>query len=236
MKPSLTVRVWMVNPTAAKPCTAVTGNTVGLISSAMRYRRAGKMKWVVSKSHVRLGKTTVVPVLNAGASSTVDPPPVCEAEPSCAPNEQESLEACAMNEADCRSETLCGATVYCRPVGEGLLALPDCDEVELLVDPFSIVSARIDGDILHMIMTASGGCADHIFMGCHRAVAPAEPIQFNIFIGHDSNDDACEGMVMQAVRFDLRILRDIYLAFVNADSGQVSLFISDYAPPLVYRF
>ena len=41
---------------------------------------------------------------------------------------------------------------------------------------------------------------------------------------------------MQDVRFDLRILRDIYLAFVNADSGQVSLFISDYAPPLVYRF
>ena len=141
-----------------------------------------------------------------------------------------------MNEVDCRSETLCGATVYCRPVDEGLLALPDCDDVDLDVDPFTIADARIDGDVLHLDVTASGGCAEHRFMGCHRPVVPEEPIQFNISIGHDSNDDVCEGIVMQEISFDLTILRDIYRMFINAQEGQVSLFISAYATPLVYRF
>ena len=161
----------------------------------------------------------------------------CLAVPTCQGQERGSDRPCGPGENNCLARFMCGGVIYCRdaPV-DGALPLDGCGQAELPVDAFSIDEARVDGDRLMVRVSSSGGCEDHEFVGCQRPIVPMEPIQFRITLAHDANNDACEAVISEELVFDLTIIRDIYLTFFNTDDGQVSLFITDYEQPLIYRF
>ena len=161
----------------------------------------------------------------------------CDGLPECRPTEDQTILPCRDGEAECRVVEVCGVREYCRPPVEmGLLTLESCERVNLPVDVFTIDNAVVEGDILRMNVSASGGCESHDFVGCQRPVIPAEPTQFRITLGHNANGDQCEGIINEELAFDLRPLRDIYLMMIGEQDRQMSLFITDYAMPLIYRF
>ncbi|MEE2786750.1 MAG: hypothetical protein VX589_05375 [Myxococcota bacterium] len=161
----------------------------------------------------------------------------CDAVPECGPSENQSQVPCDDGDGNCRVVDACGVQAYCRrSPDESLLPLTPCAETDLPVDVFSIETAEVDGDVLRVRVSASGGCEPHVFSGCRRPVIPEEPTQFRITLGHDANGDACEGLIMEDLAFDLRPLQAIYLMLIGQRDRQISLFITDYAMPLIYEF
>ena len=63
-----------------------------------------------------------------------DPIDQCQAIPACEDGESSSQDACGEDEADCRAETLCGSTIYCRAeINCG--AVPMCDDGQIQGQP-----------------------------------------------------------------------------------------------------
>ena len=150
---------------------------------------------------------------------------VCQALPNCQIGEDGSFEPCGEDEAFCRAETECGQTIYCRtegppPVDQALEASV-CPPIEIPMDPFGVLDTAIQGDVLYVTVEYSGGCADHEFIACPGDFREAEPVQLPLFLGHESNNDACEGIETQTLGIDLTWIRDQYRRQYNAENGEI---------------
>jgi len=76
---------------------------------------------------------------------------------------------------------------------------------ELLLDPFWLDGAKMNGDILTLSLSASGGCREHtyqLFMS-PDALLESNPPQAELFIRHNGNDDPCDAIVFSEVSFDM---------------------------------
>lgn len=57
----------------------------------------------------------VLATLAGGLLASCGPQSTCLAAPVCNSGEQESQTACGANETSCRTVSICGQTIYCRP-------------------------------------------------------------------------------------------------------------------------
>lgn len=158
----------------------------------------------------------------------------CEAYPSCGEGELESYgdeNACVDDGSSCREETLCGATIYCRPARE--VALLYCEEP--IADPISIDSARVEADQLFFSLTLSGGCGFHLFPGCFSEFQESAPVQVSVTLGHEG-EDSCDGLIDLEPSLDLSLLKRAYQDAYQTGTGVIILNIAGYDAPLEYRF
>lgn len=74
-------------------------------------------------------------------------------------------------------------------------------------DPFEIKNARIEGNLLLLEITYSGGCAWHKFecIGS-EAVMKSLPPQRSLRLIHDNDNDSCEGIVHESLEIDISSL------------------------------
>ena len=71
-------------------------------------------------------------------------------------------------------------------------------------DDYALSGLSLSGDDLVVDLGYSGGCAEHAFELCwDGALAESEPPQAWLSLGHNANDDECDGWVTEARRFDL---------------------------------
>ena len=98
-------------------------------------------------------------------------------------------------------------------------------------DPVAIQEAELDGDILNLEVSYSGGCRDHRLALCWNGLyAESMPPQVWLWVAHDANGDMCEGLVAQAASIDLSRLGDggdIDRLFVHLEGWEESF---DYVP------
>lgn len=79
------------------------------------------------------------------------------------------------------------------------------------IDPVSITSASVDGSTLTIDMTYGGGCREHRFALYARPYfMESYPVQIDICLVHDGDDDNCEALIMDSVCFDLRRIGEYY--------------------------
>ncbi len=70
--------------------------------------------------------------------------------------------------------------------------------------PVSIEQAEINGDILDMAVSFTGGCEEHIFrLVASTAYKKSIPPKALIILTHDAKDDTCTQSIMEELRFDL---------------------------------
>ena len=105
-------------------------------------------------------------------------------------------------------------------------------------DPFSLNDATITDDTLAVTVSYGGGCKDHQFtLVASGAFTESDPVQLNVAIAHNANDDRCERWVTEGYQFDLTPIKALYQKAYRQDSGTIVLQLKDApAGALVYEF
>jgi len=90
--------------------------------------------------------------------------------------------------------------------------LSDCRSAD--GDPLEIADdAALDGELLSVTVSHSGGCAEHHYVLCLPAGGFSEgiPVGAHLEIWHDANDDMCEALETETLTFDIAPLVDDYI-------------------------
>ncbi|MGB0806083.1 MAG: hypothetical protein ACPGRC_05285 [Salibacteraceae bacterium] len=82
-------------------------------------------------------------------------------------------------------------------------------------DPYQILTAKIEDDILWLTVSYGGGCREHEFeLHFNDMYIPRKDQEngtsgyVNLTLHHNGNDDRCRSIVQQNIRFDLKPLKN----------------------------
>ncbi|MFT6865902.1 MAG: hypothetical protein ACJA08_000728 [Cyclobacteriaceae bacterium] len=71
-------------------------------------------------------------------------------------------------------------------------------------DPYKIIAITPRGNDWSVVVEYSGGCGEHLFyLWWDGVVKYSEPPQFDLYLIHNGNDDACEAIIRDTINFDL---------------------------------
>jgi hypothetical protein len=104
-------------------------------------------------------------------------------------------------------------------------------------DAYELVSARVEGDTLHVAVQYSGGCTSHEFA---LLVTPifmeSYPVQMAGSLAHDARADPCRALVGSRLAFDLSPIKTLYRQAYGVQSDTVHLNIRGWPDRVVYSF
>ena len=105
-------------------------------------------------------------------------------------------------------------------------------------DAFELNEAAITGDSLAVEVSYGGGCRDHQFtLVASGAFMESDPVQINVALAHNANEDPCERWVTEGYLFDLTPIKALFQKAYQQDSGVIVLQLKDApADALVYEF
>ena len=105
-------------------------------------------------------------------------------------------------------------------------------DLDLESDEFAVQDARVEGDILTLVVGYSGGCEVHQFtLLVSLAATRSIPPQHGLKLVHESNGDACEAFITSELHFDLSPLKSRY-----SDLGGVAFRLEGVEGFLNYVF
>lgn len=98
---------------------------------------------------------------------------------------------------------------------------------------FEVLEAKVDGDILIIKVTYSGGCEAHDFTAYFNGIyMKSQPPKAGIFIKHDNNGDNCRELITEELKFTLDELK-----YPGKDSDYtVMIGINNYNEYLEYSY
>lgn len=98
----------------------------------------------------------------------------------------------------------------------------------LQLDSFYIDSATIQGDILTLSVESGGGCRRHIYnLYASNTFLESYPVQINVFLKHDAQDDPCKAIITDTVTFNMSPIALLYKQYYQ-DQGPIILNIYQY--------
>ena len=101
-------------------------------------------------------------------------------------------------------------------------------DINTRTDAYQITSAKVEGKILYLTVTFSGGCAEHKFRCIgSEALAKSNPPRRSIKLIHDAKGDSCEEFVTRNIEIDI-----IPFAASAAGPSEVILDLEGYSEPL----
>lgn len=106
----------------------------------------------------------------------------------------------------------------------------DDEELPEGSDPFSYKELEMDGDILRLIVSYSGGCEEHrfeLFSKGHYSKSAPPSVDLHLF--HDANGDACRSVIEDTLRFDVSLLK-------HEDSDKLLLDLNEYDRSVEYAY
>lgn len=113
-------------------------------------------------------------------------------------------------------------TAACTRIGCGPIAIEPCTAwSEFPSDAYDLGEVAISGDTLSATVSYSGGCEPHYFRLCYDAWLESFPVQVEVRLEHDGQNDACEAYPTETREFDLRPLADAYRELYAAENGTV---------------
>lgn len=94
-------------------------------------------------------------------------------------------------------------------------------------DPLALDELSIAGHLLEAGVTYGGGCAVHeIDLVAFNGWLESAPVQVDVLLSHEDNDDMCDALVIETRRFDLRPLADAYRqAYGSGAPGETTLVL-----------
>lgn len=80
-------------------------------------------------------------------------------------------------------------------------------------DALTLTRYSLEGHVLELDVQYGGGCREHdLDLVAWGGFLESLPVQVNVLLSHDAQDDACEALIMRTLRFDLVPLKDEYVA------------------------
>ena len=74
-------------------------------------------------------------------------------------------------------------------------------------DSYTINMVRLYKNILHFNVSYGGGCRNHEFQLIATSFMESNPVQVNILLSHEDNDDPCDMWITEDLGFDLSPLK-----------------------------
>jgi len=100
---------------------------------------------------------------------------------------------------------------------------PGTDIKEIPSDAFKMIAASVEGDVLRVKVSYSGGQADHQFtLYWDGIVARSYPGRTSVWLKHDANGDAAEALIEQTVEFDLTTIGKPMHIMIRTDHGDTA--------------
>ncbi len=126
-------------------------------------------------------------------------------------------------------ETHCEEGICTRPgvaagfsTGPAIALVTDCDDFE--GNSYDTNELSINGDELHIALSYSGGCEEHLFRVCwDGSFMESFPVQAALDLQHEGNDDACEAYIDADLVVSLTALREAYVEGYRTEEGTIIL-------------
>ncbi|WP_444995294.1 hypothetical protein [Aliikangiella sp. IMCC44359] len=122
------------------------------------------------------------------------------------------------------------ATLHSKPVRVVPLAVTD-----YLSDPFKLVEAEVNGDMLTVKTEVNGGCGTHdvsVYVDSIITNPDVEPVEISVGIAHLDYDN-CEEVVQVSNQFDLLAVKENYRRLFPEFNGSVRLKLNEFG---IYEF
>lgn len=99
-------------------------------------------------------------------------------------------------------------------------------------DRYTINAVRVDGNMMYVDLSYSGGCKEHVFAAYgSAAIAKSLPPIRQIKINHNGNQDHCRAMINQTVKIDLR-----NFTYKKEEGSQIYLNLEGYKERITYTY
>ncbi len=93
-----------------------------------------------------------------------------------------------------------------------IIMFSDTNDVRIYPDPAIITGVAFKSDTLILYVQYSGGCREHYFkLFGYKGFMKSNPMQANIYLSHDSQNDPCEAWLSDTLKFDLTPLKNYYI-------------------------
>ena len=103
-------------------------------------------------------------------------------------------------------------------------------------DPFIFDSVKLKEDLFIFKVSYSGGCEEHEFVLISTSFMESNPVQVNIVLSHEDNDDPCEAWITEEMVFNLLPLKKAWQEQYNKISGTIIINLEGWEKQIAYDF
>ena len=103
-------------------------------------------------------------------------------------------------------------------------------------DTFLINNVQIYKNFLKFNISYSGGCMEHIFKLISTSFMESYPVQVNILLSHEDNNDSCEAWITEILIYDISPLKVSWQKLYNEKNGIIIMNIENWEESINYRF
>lgn len=103
-------------------------------------------------------------------------------------------------------------------------------------DPLTLNDVKLQRDFLVFNVSYGGGCEEHIFQLVSSSFMESYPVQVNILLSHEDNDDPCDMWVTETLIFNVIPLQKSYQNSYNEESGTIVMNIEGWNESIKYDF
>ena len=103
-------------------------------------------------------------------------------------------------------------------------------------DPITINNIQLRNNILMFNVSYGGGCEEHDFLLISTSFMESYPVQVNIILSHEDNDDPCDMWVTETLLFNILSLKISYQRLYNEKNGTIIMKIDGWGESISYEF
>lgn len=102
-------------------------------------------------------------------------------------------------------------------------------------DPLTFNDVQLKKNILKFNMSYGGGCEEHEFQLFATSFMESYPVQVNILLSHEDNNDPCDMWLTETLIFNILPLKNSYNELYE-ESGTIIINIQGWEDPINYNF
>ena len=103
-------------------------------------------------------------------------------------------------------------------------------------DPVTMNNIKLVKNSLYMNISYGGGCEEHEFTLIATTFMESEPVQVNIILSHEDNDDPCDMWINENHSYNLLPLKKSWQLSYQAKSGSIVINIEGWNESIIYQF
>jgi hypothetical protein len=103
-------------------------------------------------------------------------------------------------------------------------------------DSFTFNTVKLRNNILSLNISYGGGCEEHEFTLVGTSFMESNPVQVNVLLSHNANNDPCDMWITQELAFNLLPLKRAWQQSYHQKSGKIVINLQDWEIPIFYEF
>jgi hypothetical protein len=103
-------------------------------------------------------------------------------------------------------------------------------------DHFVFNSVKLRLNFLIVNVSYGGGCEEHEFALISTSFMESYPVQVNVVLSHEDNDDPCDAWITEEMIFNLHPLKNSFQESYNEKSGTIIINLERWDTTISYKF